>query len=182
MYNLLLKRHLKDKHRGAILPSSKMIVQKTIEKIDFQKAMIIIEYCPGQGVITKKLLENMLADASLFVFETNEHFINDLLQLKDKRLIIINSEAENAQIILKNRYKVEQADYIISTVPFTLYNRHKRKRIIYKSYALLRGNGKFITSQYSWLIYNLIKKKYAEATLTARLLNFPPAFIIEGIK
>ncbi len=182
MDNLLLRSFLKDKQVGAIFSSSKMIVQKIIEKIDFQKARIIVEYGPGKGVITKKLLDNMHNDASLFVFETNEHFINNLLQIKDKRLIIINADAENAKLVLKNRYKTERVDYIVSTIPFTFLDRRMRRRIIYRTFTLLNEKGRFITYQYSWLIFHLINRKFKTANWKFVLLNIPPAIIFEGIK
>ncbi len=182
MDNLLLKSFIKDKHIGAIFPSSKIVVKKIIEKIDFQNAKIIIEYGPGKGVITKKLLDNMHDDATLFVFEKNECFINDLLQIKDKRLIIINDGAENAKLVLKNSYKTESVDYIISTIPFTFLDRRMKRQIIYRTYTLLNKKGRFITYQYSWLIFNLINRKFKKVNWKFVLLNIPPAIIFEGIK
>ena len=182
MDNLLFRSFFKYKQFGAIFPSSKIIVLKIIEKIDFRKARIIVEYGPGKGVITKKLLDNMHDDAFLFVFETNEHFINNLLQIEDRRLIIINAEAENAKLVLKNRYKTESVDYIISTIPFTFTDRRMRRRIIYRTFTLLNDKGRFITYQYSWLIFNLINRKFKKVNWKFVLLNIPPTIIFEGIK
>ena len=179
---LLINEFIKDRKVGAIASTSNQVTKKMLNKIDFEKANVFVEYGPGNGAITKQLLYQMKKDAFLFVFETNEKFIDSLISINDKRLIIINDDAENAQPILKNRYKIEKVDYIISTIPFTLFNRNKRKRIIYKSYALLDEKGKFITHQYSWLIYYLIKEKFAAANLTTTLLNIPPAFILVGVK
>jgi phospholipid N-methyltransferase len=179
---LKLKKNLKNKQVSATYPSSKLVVKKIIEKVDFQKARIIVEYGPGKGVITKKLLDSMHDDAFLFVFETNEHFINNLLLIKDKRLIIINAEAEDAKLVLKNRYKTVSVDYIISTTPFTFIDRRMRRRIIYKTFTLLNDKGRFITYQYSWLIFHLINRKFKKANWKFVLLNFPPAIIFEGIK
>lgn len=159
-----------------------MIVQQIIKKVDFQKARIIIEYGPGKGVITKKLLDNMHEEATLFAFETNDQFINDLLQIKDKRLIIINADPENAKLVLKNRYKIESVDYIISTLSFTFIDRRVRRRIIYRTFTLLNKKGRFITYQYSWLIFHLINRKFKKANWKLVLLNIPPAIIFEGIK
>lgn len=162
--------------------TTEIIVKKIIEKIDFQKAKIIVEYGQGKGVITKKLLDNMHDDATLFVFETNEHFINDLLQIKDNRLIIIKTGTENAKLVLKIRYKIKSVDYIISTIPLTFLDRRMRKRIIYKTFTLLNEKGRLITYQYSWLIFHLINRKFKKANWKFVLLNIPPAIIFEGIK
>ncbi len=179
---ILINELIKDKNVGAITSTSNQITKKMLSKIDFNNAKVIIEYGPGKGIITKQLLIQMREDATLFVFETNEQFINNLSKINDKRLIIINSDAEKAQIILKNRYKTEKVDYIISTIPFTFFNKRKRKRIIFMTYTLLKEKGKFITYQYSWLIYDLIKNRFSASSIKTTLLNIPPAFIIEGVK
>jgi len=58
----------------------------------------------------------------------------------------------------------------------------KRKRVIAKTYNLLNENGKFITYQYTWLIYQLIKQKFHQTRVIAAILNIPPAIIFTGIK
>ncbi len=178
----LVNELIKDKNVGALISTPAHVTKLLINKIDYDKAKVILEYGPGNGAITKHLLERMSLDSFLFVFETNVQFINELLKIEDKRLIIINTDAEKAQMILKNRYKIEKVDYIISTIPFTLINRRKRRRIVFRSFSLLKERGKFITAQYSWLIYNLIKKQSSEISIKPILLNIPPTFIIKGIK
>jgi len=179
---VLIREFIKDKKVGAAFSTSKHVIKKMLGNIDFDKANLLVEYGPGKGVITKHLLERMRKDAVLYVFETNEKFIKDLLNIRDKRLVIVNADAEDAKIILKNRYKVSKVDYIISTIPFTFIDRRKRKRVITKTYNLLNENGKFITYQYTGLIYQLIKQKFNQTRVIAAVLNIPPAIIFTGIK
>ncbi len=179
---ILIKEFVKDKKVGAAFSSSKHIVKKLLSNINFKEAEILVEYGPGKGVITKKLLEQMYEGSVLYVFETNEAFLKELTNIDDKRLVIINADAQKAQTILKNRYKIEKVDYIISTIPFTFIDRRKRKRIITKTFNLLNKNGKFITYQYSGLIYRLIKHKFIQTQRFISFLNMPPAIIFIGIK
>jgi len=179
---LFINEFINDKNVGAVAPTSNHLTQKIITKINFENVSTIVEYGPGNGVITRILLDKMKPDAMLYVFETNNIFFNNLSEIKDKRLVIINDDAENAKNILKNSYQIEKVDYIISTIPFTFIEKRKRKRIIYKSFVLLNEKGMFITYQYSWLIFNLIKKQFKKAQWKLVLLNLPPVFIIEGIK
>ena len=179
---LYIKELVKDKNVGAVTSTSEHVVKKLVEKINFKNAEIIVEYGPGNGVITRILLDNMKPNAGLYVFETNKNFIDNLSQIKDNRLFIINDDAENAKFILKNKYQVESVDYIISTIPFTFIEKRKRRKIIYKSFSLLNESGRFITYQYSWLIFNLIKRRFKSVQWKFVLLNLPPAFIIYGIK
>ncbi len=179
---ILIKDFIKDKKVGAVFSTGKQVIRKMIENIDFYRAKLLVEYGPGKGVITTHLLERMHKDAVLFVFETNEMFVKELLNIRDKRLVIINEDAEHAQTILKNRYKISKVDYVISTIPFTFFDRRKRKRVIAKTYNLLNENGKFITYQYTGLIYQLIKQKFHQTRVMAAVLNIPPAIIFTGIK
>jgi len=179
---LLINDFIKDINVGAIVSTSGHVTRKMLDKIDFENANMIVEYGPGKGVITKQLLSKMSEDTVLFVFEINEYFIKELSKINDKRLIIVNSDAEKAQMILKNRYKIENVDNIISSIPFTFINKRKRRRIIFRSFTLLNEKGKFITYQYSLLIYNLIKKQFSEMSLNFTLINIPPVFIFECIK
>ena len=54
---------------GAIAPSSKFLMKKMIAPIDFQKADVIVELGPGNGVFTKSILERMKQTSKLFSFE-----------------------------------------------------------------------------------------------------------------
>ncbi len=179
---ILIKEFLKDKNVGAVVSSSDNVVKRIVNEIDFANAEVIVEYGPGKGTITKQLLKRMTANAMLFVFETNQDFIVDLERIIDKRLVIINADAKSALLILKNRYKIKDVDYIISTIPFTFLDRNLKRRLICNSYAMLKEKGKFLTYQYTPLIYNIIKNKFRDFSIKPNLSNFPPAFIMQGIK
>jgi len=177
-----IKELIKDKNVGAITSTSSHAVMKLVKKINFKNAETIIEYGPGCGVITKILLENMKLNASLYVFETNKNFIETLSEINDKRLFIINADAESAEYVLKTRYQIDRVDNIISTIPFTFFKMRKRKRIIFKSFKLLNENGRFITYQYSWLIFSLMKRHFKNVNWEVELFSFPPSVLIDGIK
>ncbi len=180
--NILIAELIKDKNVGAIASTSNHIITKMLNKIKFKNAKVIVEYGSGRGIITKQLLNKMDNETILYAFETNIEFINSLKKINDRRLIIINSDAKNAIRILKDKYDIEKVDYVVSTIPFTFIERRKRKRIIYKTYTLLKDGGKFITYQYSWLIYSLIKERFSTSNISVSLQNIPPVFIIDGTK
>ena len=164
-----------------MITTTKKIAKKIIDRMDFDNEGIVVAYGSGNAVMTKMLLQNISTKSVLFVFETNEHSINDLCSINDKRLVIINADPENAKMILKNRYKVEKVDFILSSIPFTFFERRKKNRIISRSYSLLKEKGKFITTHYTWLIYKLIKEQFSEISINPAVVNMPPV-IIEGIK
>ena len=179
---LLKKDSIKGKNNKVIEETSNHLTKKMVSKINFKNADIIVEYGAGSGIITKQLLNRMNENSKLFVFETNENYTNFLSGINDKRLQIINYDAEKAKSILLETYNVENVDYIISKISLNSINRRKRKRIIFKSYNLLNKNGKFIGYQYFPTIYGLLKKKFSKISMSYTLINIPPAFIFEGIK
>ncbi|WP_321970021.1 rRNA adenine N-6-methyltransferase family protein, partial [Bacillus mycoides] len=66
---------------GAVLPSSKFLADKMVESINFKEAKYIVEYGPGTGVFTNKLLEKRSSNTTLLLVENNKEFY---LLLKEK--------------------------------------------------------------------------------------------------
>lgn len=59
---------------GAIFPSSKYLSEKMIEAINFENAEYIVEYGPGTGVFTEKILKRRKADTKIILVENNNGF------------------------------------------------------------------------------------------------------------
>ena len=87
------------KSSGAIAPSSKWLSQRIVDSLNFEQPKIIVEFGPGNGVFTKKLLSRLSDDSQLIVFEINEFFYQQLLQINDSRLTVINASAEALEIM-----------------------------------------------------------------------------------
>lgn len=177
-----LEKLLNKWNTASIKSRSNQVTNKVISKIDFKNANIIVEYGSGTGIVSKQILNSINKDAVLFVFETNEQCINDLILMNNRRLVIINEDVLNAQIILKNRYKIEKVDCIISSKPLLQFSTKKHKIFIDKTYNLLKENGKFITYQYTGLMNTLLKERFSRSHIKPVLKNIPPVFILEGIK
>ena len=64
---------------GAVLPSSQKLAEEMVRNVDFQNAKCIVEYGPGTGVFTEKLIAKKKEDTLLIVFEKNQEFCNNLL-------------------------------------------------------------------------------------------------------
>lgn len=177
-----IKEFVKDHKIGAITATSDLLAQKMIAPIRFEKSLTIVEYGPGEGMITRLLLDKMTSDSVLYVFETNRTFAKKMKEINDYRLIVINEDASNAISVLKNNYNVEYVDYIVSTIPFSFIEKHVRSRIMYNSYKMLNQSGVFITYQYSFLIYGLLKRYFKYTKWNLVIFNLPPAILINGTK
>jgi len=104
---------------GAIVPSSEKLAYKMVEDINFLNASCIVEYGPGTGVFTERIL-NKKKDSTIFIaIEYNRDFyqiLNDKFGDK-KNFMLINDSAENLEEYL-DKYNIDKVDYIGSGLPF----------------------------------------------------------------
>lgn len=161
---------------GALSPSSSFLAKKMLEPIQFKNAKCIVEFGPGTGVFTKKLLEKMTSDAILLAFEINPTFIEELKNIDDKRLIVINDSAEKIETYL-NKYNHKSADYIVSSLPFAMIPDEVVHAILTNSDNALSENGKYIQFQYSLNAKKKLESYFSDVKINFTPLNIPPAFI-----
>jgi phospholipid N-methyltransferase len=161
---------------GAWSPSSSFLADKMLAPIHFNNAHCIVEFGPGTGVFTHKLLAKMNSNAKLLVFEINPVFYEDLLKINDERLIIINDSAEKLDFYLKEN-QIKKIDYIVSSLPFAVIPDEVVDKILNISSQLLSNNGKYIQFQYSLNAQAKLKSIFKKVKTTFTFLNFPPAFI-----
>lgn len=161
---------------GALSPSSSFLADKMLEPIHFKNANCIVEFGPGTGVFTHKLLEKMMPNAKLLVFEINPAFYEELQKIDDDRLILIHDSAEKMDhyLTLNN---LEKADYIISSLPFAVIPDEVVDGILNTSYQNLSDQGKYIQFQYSLNAKSKLKAIFDKVETKFTFLNLPPAFI-----
>jgi len=116
---LFFKRFLKRPLQiASIVPSSKVLVERVANKIDFDGARIIAEYGPGEGAHSRELAQRMRPDAQLLLFELDPAFSRDLKRqfANDQRVHVINANAATIGGELVRR-GIAQCDYIVSGIP-----------------------------------------------------------------
>src|SRR2546426_7020188 len=75
MSALFFKRFLKRPFQiASIVPSSKALVERVADKIDFDGARVIAEYGPGEGVHSREIARRMRRDCQLLLFELGPAF------------------------------------------------------------------------------------------------------------
>src|SRR3979409_1236212 len=96
MSALFFKRFLQKPFQiASIIPSSKALVERVADKIDFERARVIAEYGPGEGVHSREIARRMGPDAQLLLFELDPAFSRDLERqfAGDRRVHVINRDA-----------------------------------------------------------------------------------------
>lgn len=170
------------KQVGAVAPSSRFLVKKMCDKIDFTKSKIIVELGPGTGVFTTEILKRASADSKIFVIELNDNFYELLTQkIQDPRVILVKASADQLDLILEE-HGVIQVDAILSSLPLAVIPDQTKKKILIKAYESLRCGGVYVQYQYSLASKRLIKMCFPKMKISFTSINLPPAFIYIGVK
>ncbi len=159
------------------MPSSRALVERVSDKIDFKKARVIAEYGPGEGVHTREIARRMRPDAQLLIFELDAAFSRDLERqfADDPRVHVYNRDAAALPDELQ-RLGIASCDYILSGIPFSILNIEKKRALLQKTHDALSDGGAFI-------IYQVTNELKQHATLFKQadseycLQNIPPMFI-----
>jgi phospholipid N-methyltransferase len=180
MSALFFKRFLQRPFQiASIVPSSKALVERVADKIDFDRARVIAEYGPGEGVHSREIARRMLPDAHLLLFELDPA-LSRVLQRQfssDPRVHVLNRDAADLPAEMKARGFI-QCDYILSGIPFSILKLDKKRALLKKTYDALTPGGSFIIYQ----VTNELKQHatiFDEAESEYFLQNIPPMFITE---
>lgn len=163
---------------GAVTASSKYLAKEMMRLIDFKRAKVIVEYGPGTGVFTEKILARINEDTTVILVEINKNFYDELVRIYGykKNVIIINDSAEKIEEILKER-SIEEVDYIISGLPFASLPKEVSENILTSTKRLIKNKGEFITFQYTLMKERLINSYFDNTNYSYVIRNFPPAYV-----
>ena len=160
---------------GWMLPSSPFVVDSVLKQIDWQAARVIVEYGPGVGTFTTRVLERMHPEATLIALETNPEFVRFLNgSLRDPRLRLVQESATEIDAVLA-RLGYPHADYVISGIPFKTLPHALRDTIVRKTHSVLRPSGTFLVYQLSSVVLPYLEQVFGRVSRDIELLNILPA-------
>jgi len=164
---------------GAIMPSSKYLAKKMIETINFSKAQYIVEYGPGTGVFTDKLINRRKNNTVILLIEYNYEFFTLLSEKykEERNLYVIHGSAENVDKYLAD-YNIPYVDYVVSGLPFASLPKNISSAILKKTKSILREDGNFITFQYTLFMKQYINKYFGIINVNKEYRNMPPAYVL----
>lgn len=160
---------------GAMIPSSRFVVDEVLRKVDWDRAKVIVEYGPGVGTFTTEILKRMRADANLVVFELNNDFARFLRQrLPDSRFHVVQGSAGQVDTALAQMGHLG-VDYVISGIPFSTMPAPERDSIIAKTHKLLNPDGAFLVYQVSGAVGPHLQRVFSNVHRAYEPLNILPA-------
>jgi phospholipid N-methyltransferase len=162
---------------GSIVPSSRFLIRQLLEPINWGRARVIVEYGPGTGGITREVLRQMRADATLVAIEMNPEFVRHLNStISDPRLHVVAGSAADVDLILR-RMALTSADYIISGIPFSTITPAEREKILRKTVTVLEPGGAFLLYQFSKRMMEDLKRVFGYVGRQFQPLNLLPAHL-----
>jgi phospholipid N-methyltransferase len=161
---------------GSVTPSSRWLCRRLVGAADLSRCDCAVEFGPGTACLTRKILETLSPEATLFAFEINEEFCRRLERdCVHPRLVLIHDSAEKVRAHLHAR-GFEAADYVFSGLPFTTLPAALRERILRETFAALKPGGKFIAYQYSLYLLKTLRGIFDRVRVSFEPRNIPPAF------
>ncbi|MFA6029513.1 MAG: methyltransferase domain-containing protein [Elusimicrobiota bacterium] len=167
---------------AAVMPSSKYIVNRVLRSLAEVSPRVVVEYGPAEGVMTRRILDLMPKDGRLFCVELNEPFVRALVQkVRDPRLVAVHGDVLQIDRILR-AHGIEQADAIVSGIPFSFLSPRERHELAAKTRALLRPGGRFIAYQCTTHLFPVLKTHFRRFETELELRNLPPHFVFTAYR
>jgi phospholipid N-methyltransferase len=160
---------------GSVIPSSKVLIDRMLEPVRWDEVKLFVEYGPGVGTFTRRVLDRLPADAKLIAIDTNAEFIDFLKKdIEDERLIAVAGSAADVQQIIE-AHGFEHADYVLSGLPFSTLPPGVGAAIGEATANAIRPGGAFLVYQFSPKVRDFIRPHFERIVRGFEWINVPPA-------
>lgn len=167
---------------GSIIPSSRFTIDKMLAPVDWDNCRLFVEYGPGVGTFCRPVLDRLPRDGQLIVIDTNPLFIDYLKQtITDSRFIPVLGSAADVEDIVR-AHGHEQADYVVSGLPFSTLPDGVGPAIAAATHRVLRQGGAFLVYQFTPRARDFMARHFTRIDSGMELINVPPCFLYWGWK
>ena len=167
---------------ASVVPSSQATIDAMLAKVDWSHCRLFVEYGPGVGTFTTRILDCLPPDATLLAIDTNPRFVAFLKKtIKDPRLEVVLGSAVDVERLVREAGHAK-ADYVISGLPFSSLPPELAERIVAATYAVMRDGGAFMTYQFKPVARTLTQAQFERIDKGLALINVPPCLLTWGWK
>ncbi|MEO8176644.1 MAG: methyltransferase domain-containing protein [Sphingomicrobium sp.] len=160
---------------GSIIPSSRILIEKMLGRVDWDNTKLFVEYGPGVGTFTRPILEKLAPDATLLTIDTNPEFTKFLKKsIDDERLVAVTGSAADVEKILADR-GFDHADFVLSGLPFSTLPPGVGDAIGQATARVIRPGGAFLVYQFSPKVRDFIQPWFDRIDRGFEWINVPPA-------
>ena len=167
---------------GSIIPSSRFTINRMLDRVDWDRCKLFVEYGPGVGTFCQPVLNRMSRDATLIVIDTNPPFIDYLRRtITDSRFIAVLGSAADVEEIVQT-HGHEKADYVLSGLPFSTLPEGVGPAIAAATHRVIAAGGAFLVYQYSSRARDFMARHFTRIDTDFEPLNVPPCRLFWGWK
>ena len=167
---------------GSIIPSSRFTVRSMLGPVDWRQCQLFVEYGPGIGTFCRPVLDRLRGDATLIVIDTNAIYIDYLNHaIRDKRFHAVHGSAADVEAIIRD-HGFEQADYILSGLPFSTLPQGVAPAIAAATHRALRPGGAFLVYQFTVACRDYMAPHFQRIDAGFEWLNILPCKLFWGWK
>ncbi|MBA3730065.1 MAG: methyltransferase domain-containing protein [Sphingomonas sp.] len=160
---------------GSVIPSSKTLIDKMLDPVDWDQTRLFVEYGPGVGTFTRPILDRLGPDAKLIAIDTSAEFIDFLKSdIDDPRFIAVTGSAAEVEKIVA-AHGFDHADYVLSGLPFSTLPEGVGDKISAATSRVIRSGGAFMVYQFSPKVRDYIAPFFERIERGFEWRNVPPA-------
>jgi len=160
---------------GSVIPSSRTLIDKMLDPVDWNQTRLFVEYGPGVGTFTRPILDRLGSDARLIAIDTSAEFIDFLKSdIDDPRLIAVMGSAADVEKIVA-AHGFDHADYVLSGLPFSTLPPGVGEAIGAATGRVIRSGGAFMVYQFSPKVRDYIAPFFERIERGFEWRNVPPA-------
>ncbi|MPT47168.1 MAG: methyltransferase [Sphingobium sp.] len=164
---------------GSVIPTSRQAIDALLSEVDWSKADVFVEYGPGVGTFTYPILKRLRPDARLIAIDTCRDFIDHLgASAKDPRLTLVHGSASDVKDILEKYAPGQQANYVLSGLPFSTLPEGVGDDIVAATAQSLAPDGAFLIYQYSRFVVPMLRRHFTDVRSRRHWVNIPPCYLI----
>lgn len=167
---------------GSIIPSSRFTINRVLERVNWDECELFVEYGPGVGTFCRPVLDRLRRDGMLIVIDTNPLYIDYLrATITDSRFVAVLGSAADVEDIVR-AHGFEQADYVLSGLPFSTLPEGVGPAIAQGTWDVLRPGGAFLVYQFTPKARDFMALNFKRIDSGFEFWNVPPSFIFWGWK
>jgi phosphatidylethanolamine/phosphatidyl-N-methylethanolamine N-methyltransferase len=169
---------------GAIAPSSDALAQMMVGSVDWSTTKTAIEYGPGTGVFTQRIVESMRPGTKFFAIEQSPT-LAEMTRSRAPGAVVYEDSVANVVDICR-RESVQQVDAVLCGLPWASFPVSLQKECFDAMLQVLKPGGTFATFAY-WQglllpaglrFRSLLKQTFSEVKHSPTVFrNLPPAFV-----
>jgi phospholipid N-methyltransferase len=160
---------------GSAIPSSRYLISRVLDQVNWEETRTAVEYGPGVGTFTRPILQRLAPEANLLAIELNVNFAELLRSdIADPRLKTAHGSCAEVKRWMRT-HQLGQADFILSGIPYTVLPSHLRNQILLATRDAMTNDGLFVVYQYTRAVLSDLQQAFSSVEEDFEPLNILPA-------